>query len=149
MSAIGGFETISARTRILSAGPILNPDVSRLHRLLSEDIGLHIYSMGDLDPFFAPFTTWFGWTEGTAQDELTAVAVIYAPDRSATPTLLALSPRPARMRRLRESTYIRRSIGWWRWGISPLIPTTGAADTDAGSPQRFATCSERTDFPST
>lgn len=79
---------------------ILNPDVPRLHRLLSEDVGLHIYGIGDLDPFFAPFTTWFGWMEGTAQDELTAAVLLYAPDRSATPTLLALSPHPERMRRL-------------------------------------------------
>lgn len=46
---------------------IFNPDSQCLHALLSQNVGLHIYEIGDLDPRF-------GWTEETDQDELTAAA---------------------------------------------------------------------------
>jgi ribosomal protein S18 acetylase RimI-like enzyme len=82
------------------AGLVLNPATDILLPLLNRDIGLHVYAIGDLDPFFAPFTTWFGWSDGAERERLSAAAVLYTPDPSTTPTLLALSMRPEPMRRL-------------------------------------------------
>jgi ribosomal protein S18 acetylase RimI-like enzyme len=49
------------------------------------DTGLHLYELGDLDPFFWPRTRWWGLTDDR---ELLAVALLY--DGGDPPTLLAL-----------------------------------------------------------
>lgn len=46
---------------------------------------LHVYELGDLDPFFWPFTRWYG----AGDDALDALCLIY--DRPPEPTLIALS----------------------------------------------------------
>ncbi len=60
---------------------------------------LHIYELGDLDPFFFPHTAWHGWEE---KGKLTALCLVYSGLRVA--TLLAFTRRrsPA-MRRLLET----------------------------------------------
>lgn len=57
---------------------------------------LHIYELGDLDPFFFPFTTWHGWEEN---GELKALCLVFTGLRM--PTLLAFTRRrTSAMRRL-------------------------------------------------
>ncbi len=51
--------------------------------------GLHIYSIGDLDDFFWPYTTWYATAEGEA---LSAVALLYS--GQIPPVLLAFSEHP-------------------------------------------------------
>ena len=61
-------------------------DKGRIEAFLRKNVYLHIYSIGDLDDFFWPDTTWYGWEkEGAIQ----AVALLYT--ASDDPTLLALS----------------------------------------------------------
>lgn len=60
------------------------------------DIALHLYTIGDLDPFFWPYTTWYALMDGDQIDEL---ALFY--NGTAVPTLLALTANPdGRMHRL-------------------------------------------------
>ena len=47
----------------------------RIETLLRRDAELHIYSLGDLDDFFWPATTWYGWEEGGSLQE---VVLVYA-----------------------------------------------------------------------
>jgi ribosomal protein S18 acetylase RimI-like enzyme len=61
-------------------------DKSHLEAFLRKNVYLHIYSIGDLDDFFWPDTTWYGWEKG---GEIQAVALLYT--ASGDPTLLALS----------------------------------------------------------
>lgn len=50
-------------------------DREELWRLFARDPLLHLYELGDLDPFFWPRTTWYGWrTEGG----LAAAMLVYA-----------------------------------------------------------------------
>ena len=51
---------------------------------MRRDPGLHVYEIGDLDPFFRPRTRWFGWTG----EALEAFCLLYT--GSTPPTLLAL-----------------------------------------------------------
>ena len=67
-------------------GVIYLHDKSRIEAFLRTDVYLHIYSIGDLDDFFWPDTTWYGWEE---RGEIQAVALLYT--ASPVPTLLALS----------------------------------------------------------
>ena len=60
-------------------------DKSRIEAFLRKDVYLHIYSIGDLDDFFWPDTTWYGWEK---EGEIQAVALLYT--ASENPTLLAL-----------------------------------------------------------
>jgi ribosomal protein S18 acetylase RimI-like enzyme len=66
-----------------------------IHAFLQRNADLHIYSLGDLDDFFWPYTTWYGWQEDGAIEE---IALVYA--GQAMPTVVAISQRPAAMRRL-------------------------------------------------
>lgn len=53
---------------------------------MRRDAALHLYEIGDLDPFFWPYTKWYGLRQGSG--ELGALALLYeAPDL---PVLLAL-----------------------------------------------------------
>ena len=61
---------------------------------LRQDPELHVYSLGDLDDFFWPNTTWYGWDDG----ELQEVVLIYC--GQATPTVVGISQRPGMMRKL-------------------------------------------------
>jgi ribosomal protein S18 acetylase RimI-like enzyme len=58
-----------------------------IERFARRDLPLHIYEVGDLDPFFWPRTRWWGLVE-EGSPELRALALLY--DGSDPPTLLAL-----------------------------------------------------------
>ena len=53
---------------------------------LRRDVYLHIYSIGDLDDFFWPYTTWYGFS---SNDGIAAIVLIYA--GPSLPTLVAFS----------------------------------------------------------
>lgn len=57
-----------------------------IKKFLEQDPFLHIYSLGDLDDFFWPFTTWYGSRHNA---KLEAVIMVYAGPQL--PTVLALS----------------------------------------------------------
>lgn len=59
-------------------------DKHTLEEFLRRHAALHVYELGDLDPFFWPNTRWFGW----GGDTLQAVCLLYA--GATVPTLLAL-----------------------------------------------------------
>lgn len=48
-------------------------DRGEIEGFLRGDPALHVYSIGDLDDFFWPHTTWFGWEE---EEKLTAVFLL-------------------------------------------------------------------------
>ena len=58
-------------------------DKAVLLAFFERDKPLHLYEIGDLDPFFWPSTRWFGWAP---KGELRAIALLYS--GSAVPTLL-------------------------------------------------------------
>lgn len=76
----------------------------RIYSYLKKDLSLHIYSIGDLDDFFWPFTTWYGLVDN---GQLKEVVLLYFGQSS--PTLLALSRNTARLHGLLEK-------------IKPLLP---------------------------
>lgn len=78
--------------------PVFLHDKQEIERHLREDVYLHIYSIGDLDDFFWPYTAWFAAKEGA---NLTAVALLYT--GQSPPTLLALSQKTDSMHALLES----------------------------------------------
>jgi ribosomal protein S18 acetylase RimI-like enzyme len=61
-------------------------DRAAIEAVLRRDPALHLYALGDLDPFFWPLTTWYGL------DSAGAVLLLY--HGSDPPTLLALSGPP-------------------------------------------------------
>ena len=65
------------------------------------EVGLHIYELGDLDPFFWPHTRWYGLPDADGRG-LAALVLLYG--GSELPCLLALArgPSPAHDRLLRE-----------------------------------------------
>lgn len=60
-------------------------DRERIAACLQRQADLQLYLLGDLDGFFWPHTTWYGWLQA---DQLTAVALLYSGDEL--PVLLAL-----------------------------------------------------------
>lgn len=80
---------------------------------------LHIYSLGDLDDFFWPRTTWYGWQEdGRLQD----VVLVYA--GPGLPTVVGISEQPRDMsERFRE--------------VSPLLPPQFYAHLSPGAEEAF------------
>jgi len=62
---------------------------------LRSDPELHVYSLGDLDDFFWPYTTWYGWEE---DEELKDVLLVYWGRE--TPTVVGISQQPPMMRKL-------------------------------------------------
>ncbi|MGB8657110.1 MAG: GNAT family N-acetyltransferase [Candidatus Zixiibacteriota bacterium] len=61
-------------------------DKKTIEQFLRSNTGLHIYSLGDLDDFFWPYTTWYAITTNNAPK---AIILVYTGLRL--PTLLALS----------------------------------------------------------
>lgn len=61
-------------------------DKKEIERYLKKDVYLHIYSIGDLDDFFWPYTTWYG---SKSHGHIGAIALVYV--GLPLPTLLALS----------------------------------------------------------
>ena len=64
-------------------------DPATIERHLRANAGLHLYELGDLDPFFWPHTKWFGLRSPGAEG-LRALALLYTGAR--VPTLLGLCP---------------------------------------------------------
>jgi len=75
-------------------------DKNRIEAFLRKNVYLHIYSIGDLDDFFWPDTTWYGWEKA---GEIQAVALLYT--ASDDPTLLALSEQQDVMWELVQSIF--------------------------------------------
>ena len=73
-------------------------DKEEIEDFLRKDIYLHIYSLGDLDDFFWPFTLWYGLEDEAG---LCAVALLYL--GQTLPTLLGLSATPKPMIQLIEA----------------------------------------------
>jgi ribosomal protein S18 acetylase RimI-like enzyme len=69
-----------------SASVIEVDDPGLIERFARRDTALHLYELGDLDPFFWPHTRWWGLAD--AHGELSAVALLYS--GASLPTLLAL-----------------------------------------------------------
>lgn len=61
-------------------------DKKEIESFLRRNVYLHIYSIGDLDDFFWPYTTWYAWKES---EEIRAIALLYS--GRTLPVLLALS----------------------------------------------------------
>ena len=61
-------------------------DKGEIERFFRKDVYLHIYSIGDLDNFFWPYTTWYGLKSNGSID---AIVLMYV--GLSLPTLLALS----------------------------------------------------------
>ena len=77
-----------------SAGPqvIEVHDPELIERVARRDLGLHLYELGDLDPFFWPHTRWYGLADpGETSGELSALVLLYT--GAALPTVLALGRR--------------------------------------------------------
>ncbi|MCB9136473.1 MAG: GNAT family N-acetyltransferase [Anaerolineales bacterium] len=62
-------------------------DKAKIEAFLRLNVALHLYELGDLDPFFWPLTQWYGWQEA---GELKALALLYV--AFSPPVLLALAP---------------------------------------------------------
>jgi GNAT superfamily N-acetyltransferase len=77
---------------------------ARIETLLRRHPELHIYGLGDLDDFFWPWTTWYGWEE---EGELRDIVLIY--NGQALATVIALSDRPTAMQELLRE-------------VAPLLP---------------------------
>lgn len=61
-------------------------DKREIETFLRKNVALHLYGLGDLDPFFWPFTQWYGWLDG---NDLAAMALLYV--AISPPVLLALA----------------------------------------------------------
>jgi len=79
-------------------------DRKQIEGFLRRNPELHIYSLGDLDDFFWPYTTWYGRQE---DGELTDIVLVYT--GQALPTVVGLSEQPAVVRELMRD-------------ICPLLP---------------------------
>jgi ribosomal protein S18 acetylase RimI-like enzyme len=64
-------------------------DKASIETFLRRNPELHIYALGDLDDFFWPHTTWYGWQE---RDELRDIVLVYAGPEL--PTVVAISEQP-------------------------------------------------------
>ncbi|HWO26303.1 MAG TPA: GNAT family N-acetyltransferase [Kofleriaceae bacterium] len=51
-------------------------DKEQIETVLRRDVGLHVYEIGDLDPFFWPHTRWYSWRAGP-DDEVQAMCLLY------------------------------------------------------------------------
>lgn len=80
--------------------PISLHDKRVIETLLRKNIYLHIYSLGDLDDFFWPYTTWYGGEAADGQG-LSALVLLYA--GQSLPVVLALSEQGLAMQELLRS----------------------------------------------
>ncbi len=92
----------------------------KIEAFLRHSPELHIYSLGDLDDFFWPYTTWYGWEEG---GELKEIAMIYM--SRTLPTLVGISQEPELMHRLLGE-------------IIPLLPELFYAHLSQGAEHAFS-----------
>ncbi len=94
-------------------------DRSMIEAFLRRNPELHIYSIGDLDDFFWPYTVWHGLFDGA---ELKAVALLYT--GQVLPTLVGLCEDAGPMGKLLES-------------IRPLLPGRFYAHLSVGLEEVF------------
>ena len=84
--------------------PISLHDKHVIETFLRKNVYLHIYSLGDLDDFFWPYTTWYGGEAADGQG-LSALVLLYA--GQSLPAVLALSEQgPAMQELLRSLTNV-------------------------------------------
>lgn len=95
-------------------------DRTQIEAFLRLSPEMHIYSIGDLDDFFWPYTTWYGWEEG---GELKDIAMIYV--SRTLPTLVGLSRQPGIMQKLLRE-------------IMPLLPESFYAHLSPGIERVFS-----------
>ena len=95
-------------------------DRAQIEAFLRQDPELHVYSLGDLDDFFWPYTTWYGWEE---DGELKDIAMIYT--SRTLPTVVGISQQPAAMQRLLSE-------------ISPQLPDLFYAHLSPGMERAFS-----------
>lgn len=70
---------------------IILHDKSQIEAFLQKNVFLHIYSLGDLDDFFWPYTIWYAALPAGARQEEGIKAIILLYVGQALPTLLALA----------------------------------------------------------
>src|SRR5512143_4034228 len=95
-------------------------DRAQIEAFLRLSPEMHVYSIGDLDDFFWPYTTWYGWEEG---GELKDIAMIYV--SRTLPTLVGLSRQPGIMQKLLRE-------------IMPLLPESFYAHLSPGIERVFS-----------
>ncbi len=64
-------------------------DKKQIEQFLLKDPFLHIYSIGDLDDFFWPYTNWYGLASNESVEAVKAIVLVYV--GMDVPTLLAFS----------------------------------------------------------
>jgi len=67
-------------------------DKSRIEAFLRKNAELHVYSLGDLDDFFWPRTTWYGWRK---DGELQDIVLLYS--GTGVPTVVGITDQPEAM----------------------------------------------------
>jgi GNAT superfamily N-acetyltransferase len=95
-------------------------DRAEIEAFLRQSPELHVYSLGDLDDFFWPCTTWYGWEE---DGQLRDVALIYM--SQTLPTVVGISRKPAVTRKLLGE-------------VAPLLPDLFYAHLSPGVERTFS-----------
>jgi len=94
-------------------------DKAEIEAFLRKNAELHVYSLGDLDAFFWPRTTWYGWQQ---DGELQDLVLIYS--GTGVPTVVGITEQPEVMsQRMRE--------------IVPLLPPRFYAHLSPGVEDAF------------
>ncbi len=65
-------------------------DKHEIEKFLRKNAFLHLYSIGDLDDFFWPYTTWYAWSDA---DEIRHLALLYT--GTSLPVLLCIAEQPS------------------------------------------------------
>jgi ribosomal protein S18 acetylase RimI-like enzyme len=105
-------------------------DKKVLERYFRDNPQLHIYSIGDLDDFFWPYTTWYALITNSLPD---AIALLYI--GQSLPTLLALSEQPSFMSDLLESVIHllpRRFYAHLSPGVEHIFKGTHSVESHGG-----------------
>ncbi|MDZ7844199.1 MAG: GNAT family N-acetyltransferase [Anaerolineales bacterium] len=79
---------------------VILKDKTQIEKFLRSDPFLHLYSLGDLDDFYWPFTRWYGKITG---GKLTDLVLIYQEENP--PVVLALSQNPDSMSKILRELY--------------------------------------------
>lgn len=95
-------------------------DKTKIEAFLRGSPELHVYSLGDLDDFFWPYTTWYGWEE---DGRLRDIAMVYV--SRTLPTVVGVSRQPAIMRKLLDE-------------ITPMLPESFYAHLSRGVERVFS-----------